>query len=85
MCTFWLVEALVRASVHEPGPGAGYRARAVGLFENALAFSNHLSAFSEEISRAGEQLGNAPQAFSHIALVSAAFNLDRAIEGGHHG
>ncbi|KAI2613645.1 glycoside hydrolase family 15 protein [Hypoxylon fragiforme] len=76
MCTFWLVEALTRASVYEPR----YLARAVNLFENMLSFSNHLSMFSEEISRSGEQLGNTPQAFSHLALISAAFNLDRARE-----
>ncbi|KAI5861867.1 glycoside hydrolase family 15 protein [Durotheca rogersii] len=74
MCTFWLVEALTRASAYEPG----YLGRAVNLFENVLGFSNHLSMFSEEIARSGEQLGNTPQAFSHLALVSAAFNLDRA-------
>ncbi|KAI0120255.1 glycoside hydrolase family 15 protein [Hypoxylon sp. NC0597] len=74
MCTFWLVEALTRASVYEPR----YLARAVNLFENMLSFSNHLSMFSEEIARSGEQLGNTPQAFSHLALISAAFNLDRA-------
>ncbi|XXG94001.1 hypothetical protein Hte_000252 [Hypoxylon texense] len=74
MCTFWLVEALTRASVYEPG----YLERAVNLFENMLSFSNHLSMFSEEIARSGEQLGNTPQAFSHLALISAAFNLDRA-------
>ena len=44
-----------------------------------LSFSNHLSMFSEEIARSGEQLGNTPQAFSHLALVSAAFNLDHAL------
>lgn len=38
-----------------------------------LSFSNHLGMFSEEISRGGEQLGNTPQAFSHLALISAAF------------
>ncbi|KAL7628711.1 hypothetical protein AAE478_000226 [Parahypoxylon ruwenzoriense] len=74
MCTFWLVEALTRASVYEPG----CLGRAVNLFENMLSFSNHLSMFSEEIARSGEQLGNTPQAFSHLALISAAFNLDRA-------
>ncbi|KAI0896949.1 glycoside hydrolase family 15 protein [Annulohypoxylon nitens] len=74
MCTFWLVEALTRAAVHEPT----YLPKAVNLFENMLSFSNHLSMFSEEISRSGEQLGNTPQAFSHLALISAAFNLDRA-------
>ncbi|CRK27321.1 hypothetical protein BN1723_003491 [Verticillium longisporum] len=76
MCTFWLVEAMTRASVYEPR----YLPRAVNMFENALSFSNHLSMFSEEIARSGEQLGNTPQAFSHLALISAAFNLDRAAE-----
>ncbi|KAK8056128.1 Six-hairpin glycosidase-like protein [Apiospora rasikravindrae] len=76
MCTFWLVEAMTRASVYEPK----YLARAINLFENMLSFSNHLSMFSEEIARSGEQLGNTPQAFSHLALISAAFNLDRVRE-----
>jgi GH15 family glucan-1,4-alpha-glucosidase len=76
MCTFWLVEAMVRASVHE----SRYRIQAVSLFENMLSFSNHLCMFSEEIARSGEQLGNTPQAFSHLALISAAFNLGR-VEG----
>ncbi|KAI1341479.1 glycosyl hydrolase [Xylariaceae sp. FL0016] len=75
MCTFWLVEALTRASLYEPA----YLPRAVSIFENMLSFSNHLSMFSEEISRSGEQLGNTPQAFSHLALISAAFNLDRVM------
>ena len=76
MCTFWLVEAMTRASVYEPE----YLAHAINLFENMLSFSNHLMMFSEEISRSGEQLGNTPQAFSHLALISAAFNLDRVSE-----
>ncbi|KAK0703727.1 Six-hairpin glycosidase [Lasiosphaeria miniovina] len=76
MCTFWLVEAMTRASVYEPK----YLVRAINLFENMLSFSNHLLMFSEEISRSGEQLGNTPQAFSHLALISAAFNLDRVSE-----
>ncbi|KAL2178748.1 glycoside hydrolase family 15 protein [Thermothelomyces heterothallicus CBS 202.75] len=76
MCTFWLVEAMTRASVYE----SKYLVRAINLFENMLSFSNHLMMFSEEISRSGEQLGNTPQAFSHLALISAAFNLDRVSE-----
>ncbi|KAI0460153.1 Six-hairpin glycosidase-like protein [Xylaria acuta] len=75
MCTFWLVEALTRAGAYDHK----YLVRAVNLFENMLAFSNHHSMFSEEISQTGEQLGNTPQAFSHLALISAAFNLDRAM------
>ncbi|POR31301.1 Uncharacterized protein TPAR_08505 [Tolypocladium paradoxum] len=77
MCTFWLVEAMTRAAVYQ----SKYLMRAVNMFENMLSFSNHLSMFSEEIARSGEQLGNTPQAFSHLALISAAFNLDRAAEG----
>ncbi|PMD32566.1 glycoside hydrolase family 15 protein [Hyaloscypha variabilis F] len=76
MCTFWLVEALTRAGVYD----SKYLVRAVNIFENMLSFSNHLGMFSEEISRSGEQLGNTPQAFSHLALISAAFNLDRATD-----
>lgn len=77
MCTFWLVEAMTRASVYEPK----YLIEAVNIFENMLSFSNHLCMFSEEISGSGEQLGNTPQAFSHLGLISAAFNLDRV---SHH-
>lgn len=76
MCTFWLVEALTRAGVYEEK----YLTKATVIFEGMLGFSNHLGMFSEEIARSGEQLGNTPQAFSHLALVSAAFNLDRAWE-----
>jgi len=54
-----------------------YHEQAIELFENALMFRNHLDMFSEEIASSGEQLGNTPQAFSHLALISAAFNLDR--------
>ncbi|KAK5629955.1 hypothetical protein RRF57_005670 [Xylaria bambusicola] len=78
MCTFWLVEALTRAGAYD----RKYLLRAVNLFENMLGFSNHHSMFSEEISHTGEQLGNTPQAFSHLALISAAFNLDRAKNAG---
>lgn len=48
------------------------------MFENMLAFSNQLGMFSEEVAISGEQLGNTPQAFSHLAFISAAMNIDRA-------
>lgn len=80
MCTFWLVEALTRAGAYDKK----YLIKAINIFENMLGFSNHLNMFSEEIARSGEQLGNTPQAFSHLALVSAAFNLDR-VTGGSGG
>lgn len=46
-------------------------------FDNVLSFANHLGMFSEEVAISGEQMGNAPQAFSHLACVSAAINLGR--------
>ncbi|KAJ4375038.1 hypothetical protein N0V83_002117 [Neocucurbitaria cava] len=75
LCTFWLVEALTRAGAYDEK----YLIQAVNLFENMLNFGNHLHIFSEEIARSGEQLGNTPQAFSHLALISAAFNLDKTL------
>jgi GH15 family glucan-1,4-alpha-glucosidase len=80
MCTFWLVEALTRAGAYD----VKYLSQAVELFENMLGFCNHVYMVSEEVSKSGEQLGNTPQAFSHLALVSAAFNLDR-VTGGRGG
>ena len=70
MCTFWLVEALTRA---------GYVAEARYIFEKMLTYANHLGLYSEEIGPNGEALGNFPQAFTHISLISAAFNLDRRL------
>jgi GH15 family glucan-1,4-alpha-glucosidase len=70
MCSFWYVEALARAG----------RLDAARLaFEKMLTYANHLGLYSEEIGPRGEQLGNFPQAFTHLALISAAFNLDRAL------
>ncbi|MFF4623594.1 glycoside hydrolase family 15 protein [Nonomuraea jabiensis] len=70
ICTFWYVEALARA-------GRVEEARRV--FDNILSYANHLGLYAEEIGRSGEQLGNFPQAFTHLALISAAFNLDHAM------
>lgn len=47
------------------------------LFEQLLTFSNHLGLYSEETSKSGVLLGNFPQALTHLALISAAFNLNR--------
>ena len=78
ICTFWLVEAMTRA-------GWGDRSRldeARLMFEKMLSYANHLGLYAEEIGPNGEALGNFPQAFTHLALISAAFNLDRALERG---
>ncbi len=75
MCTFWLVEALTRA-------GRFDRTRlneARLMFEKMLSYANHLGLYAEETGPTGEALGNFPQAFTHLALISAAFNLDRAL------
>ncbi|KAI3634701.1 hypothetical protein MIR68_007082 [Amoeboaphelidium protococcarum] len=77
MTTFWLVEALTRAGkYHTP-----FLRKAHFIFEQLLSYGNHLGLFSEEIAKSGELLGNMPQAFSHIALISAAYNLDRTLSG----
>ena len=75
MCTFWLVEALTRASSvnHE------YLDEARLMFEHMLGYANHVGLYSEEIGPTGEALGNFPQGFTHLGLISAAFNLDRAL------
>jgi GH15 family glucan-1,4-alpha-glucosidase len=77
ICTFWLVEALTRA-------GKLDRTRldeARLVFEQMLGHANHLRLYAEETGPTGEALGNFPQAFTHLALISAAFNLDRALGG----
>ena len=76
MCTFWLVEALTRA-------GQVDRKRvdeARLIFEGMLGYANHLGLYAEETGPSGEALGNFPQAFTHLALINAAWTLDRALE-----
>ncbi len=75
MCTFWLVEALTRAG--RTDPKKLYEARL--MFERMLSYANHLGLYAEETGSSGEALGNFPQAFTHLSLISAAFNLDRAL------
>ena len=52
------------------------------IFEKMLSYANHLGLYSEELGSCGEHQGNFPQAFTHLALISAAFNLDRALGSG---
>jgi GH15 family glucan-1,4-alpha-glucosidase len=47
-----------------------------------LGYANHLGLYSEQVGPSGESLGNFPQAFTHLSLISAAFNLDRALGSG---
>ncbi|HEV2732837.1 MAG TPA: glycoside hydrolase family 15 protein [Terriglobales bacterium] len=75
MCSFWLVEALTRASLAFPEKLDQARL----LFERVLGYANHLGLYSEQTGSQGEALGNFPQAFTHLALISAAFNLDRML------
>jgi len=78
ICTFWLVEALTRAGRFN----APLLDEARLMFERMLGFSNHVGLYAEETGHSGEALGNFPQAFTHLALISAAFNLDRALGAG---
>ncbi|MDP8926142.1 MAG: glycoside hydrolase family 15 protein [Actinomycetota bacterium] len=69
-CSFWLVECLTRA---------GRLEEARLTLEKMFSYANHLGLFAEEIGPSGEALGNFPQAFTHLALISAAVNLDQAL------
>ena len=77
ICTFWLAEVLARTGRFDPGRLEESRL----LFEHMLGFANHVGLFAEETGHRGEALGNFPQAFTHLGLISAAFNLDRALGG----
>ncbi|MCP9487806.1 MAG: glycoside hydrolase family 15 protein [Gaiellaceae bacterium MAG52_C11] len=70
ICSFWLVSCLAKAGELE---------RAEALFDRLAGYANDLGLFAEEIdTRSGEQLGNFPQAFSHVGLITAAWELDQA-------
>jgi GH15 family glucan-1,4-alpha-glucosidase len=70
ICTFWYVEALARAGRLEEARLA---------FEKMLTYANHLGLYAEQIGLTGEALGNFPQAFTHLALISAGHFLDRQL------
>jgi GH15 family glucan-1,4-alpha-glucosidase len=70
MCSFWYVECLSRLGDLE---------QARFYFEKMLGYANHLGLYGEQLGHRGEHLGNFPQAFTHLALISAAFDLDRRL------
>jgi GH15 family glucan-1,4-alpha-glucosidase len=71
MCSFWYVEAVARSGDLE---------KARLLFEKMLGYANHLGLYAEQLGRRGEHLGNFPQAFTHLSLISAAYALNRRLE-----
>jgi GH15 family glucan-1,4-alpha-glucosidase len=77
ICTFWLVEAMTRAGRVDRQQLKQARL----LFEKMLSYANHVGLYSEEIGPSGEALGNYPQAFTHLSLISAAWNLNKALDG----
>jgi GH15 family glucan-1,4-alpha-glucosidase len=75
MCTFWYVECLSRL---------GDLQKARFFFEKMLGYANHLGLYGEELGPRGQHLGNFPQAFTHLALISAAYDLDRRLDVAGH-
>jgi GH15 family glucan-1,4-alpha-glucosidase len=73
LCSFWYVEALTRVGRLEDAQLA---------FEKMFTYANHVGLYAEQVSATGDQVGNFPQAFTHFALISAAINLDRALNEG---
>jgi len=71
MCTFWYAECLARSG--DPLMGRF-------IFEKMLGYANHVGLYSEELGPEGEHLGNFPQAFTHLGLISAAHALDQALQ-----
>jgi GH15 family glucan-1,4-alpha-glucosidase len=74
LCTFFYVDALARSDRLDD---------ARLTFEKMLTYANHLGLFAEEIAPTGEQLGNFPQAFTHLALIDAAIILNERLDRRH--
>jgi GH15 family glucan-1,4-alpha-glucosidase len=70
MCTFWYVECLAKA---------GQINKARLYFEKMLGYANHIGLYAEQLGFRGEHLGNFPQAFTHLGLISAALSLDKQL------
>jgi GH15 family glucan-1,4-alpha-glucosidase len=77
MCTFWLAEALTLV---------GDVDAATATFERAIAAMNDVGLLAEEVdAQSGEMLGNFPQAFSHVGLISAAWRITESRRGASAG
>ncbi|MCK9312236.1 MAG: glycoside hydrolase family 15 protein, partial [Bacteroidales bacterium] len=72
ICTFWMVRALFVTNRKE---------EAYKLFQKLISYSNHLNLFSEDLDfDSKEQLGNFPQAYSHLALINTALLFGEEVE-----
>ncbi|HJT59902.1 MAG TPA: glycoside hydrolase family 15 protein [Ktedonobacteraceae bacterium] len=69
-CSFWLAESLARA---------GRLNQARLILEKIMTYSNHVGLYAEEIGPTGEALGNYPQAFTHLSLITACYNIDQML------
>ncbi len=76
-CSFWLAESLARA---------GRLDVARLMLEKMLTYSNHVGLYAEEVGPTGEALGNYPQAFTHLSLITACYNVDQMLNRayGHY-
>jgi len=75
MCTFWYVECLAKS---------GQVDKARLYFEKMLGYANHLGLYAEQLGQRGEHLGNFPQAFTHLGLISAAMSINDILTGKQH-
>jgi GH15 family glucan-1,4-alpha-glucosidase len=76
ICSFWYAECLSRG---------GDLQQARFVFEKVLGYANHLGLYAEELGPSGEHLGNFPQAFTHLSLISAAYDIDRRLDNAGWG
>ena len=72
ICPFWYIERRSRS---------GDLQQARFLLEKMFGYANHVGLYAEEIGPSGEHLGNFPQEFTHLALISAVYDLDRRLSG----
>jgi len=71
-CSFWMAQALAESGQVDEGRL---------MLEKMLSYSNHVGLYAEEIGAKGEALGNFPQAFTHLALITTCYNIDKILDG----